>query len=111
MPIGRQPPLILTLSPLDNDIPTLLLSGGLDPATPPGWGELAMLELNNATHWVAPTATHGVVSQTCASKLIRQFVDQASTDNIDTSCLQKDTRKQFFLNVNGVVATQPALEE
>ncbi len=97
--------------PLNNEIPTLLLSGGLDPATPPGWGDLAMIELKNATHWVAPTATHGVVAQTCASKLIRQFVDQASTDNIDTSCLDRDTRQQFFLNVNGVVPAQPAMEE
>ncbi len=97
--------------PLSNDIPTLLLSGGLDPATPPSWAELAMVNMTNARHLIAPSATHNVIAQSCANKLVRQFVDEASAENIDAECMEKDTRKRFFMNVNGVVAPQTATEQ
>ncbi|RRS07105.1 alpha/beta hydrolase [Pseudoalteromonas sp. J010] len=87
--------------PVESDIPTLLLSGGLDPATPAKWAEVAMEKLTNATHLVAPTATHIVASQSCANKLIAKFYDEKAVGDFDTSCLQEDTRKQFFMNING----------
>ncbi|KAF7774041.1 hypothetical protein PCIT_a0425 [Pseudoalteromonas citrea] len=92
--------------PLDTVTPTLLLSGGVDPATPPEWAEMAMVNMENATHLIAPSATHGVVSQTCAAKLVGQFIDKKSAQELDASCLEKDNRKQFFMNLNGTVSTQ-----
>lgn len=91
--------------PLTNDVPVLLLSGALDPATPPSWAELAMVSMPNATHWVAPYATHIVASQSCAPKLIAQFVKDKSVQDIDAACLQKDGRKPFFTNENGPLMT------
>jgi pimeloyl-ACP methyl ester carboxylesterase len=87
--------------PVASDIPTLLLSGGLDPATPAQWAEVAMEKLKNATHLVAPTATHIVAGQSCANKLIAKFYDEKTVGDFDTSCLEEDTRKQFFMNING----------
>lgn len=87
--------------PVASDIPTLLLSGGLDPATPAKWAEVAMEKLSNATHLVAPTATHIVAGQSCANKLIAKFYDEKTVGDFDTSCLEEDTRKQFFMNING----------
>ncbi len=87
--------------PLETELPVLLLSGGLDPATPPAWAELAKVEMKNAVHWVAPHATHIVASQTCAPKLIAKFVQQKGIQDIDASCLQNDGRKPFFTNENG----------
>lgn len=88
--------------PLKTSTPTLLLSGGRDPATPASWAELAMVEMTNATHLVAPTATHGVGSQTCAPKIIAKFIDQQSMRDIDTTCINDANDKPFFMNINGV---------
>ncbi|WP_421419374.1 alpha/beta fold hydrolase [Pseudoalteromonas lipolytica] len=88
--------------PLKTSTPTLLLSGGRDPATPASWAELAMVEMTNATHLIAPTATHGVGSQTCAPKIIAKFIDQQSMQDIDTNCIFEPNDKPFFMNINGV---------
>ena len=88
--------------PVKTNIPTLLLSGGLDPATPASWAEMAMVEMSNAKHLVAESATHGVVSQTCAASIVGKFIDSNGTEELDATCLEKDNRKQFFMNLNGV---------
>ena len=95
--------------PLQSDKPTLLLSGTRDPATPPSWAELAMVEMADATHLVAPTATHGIGSQTCAPKIIAQFIEQKSMQDIDTNCIIEENDKQFFMNINGVANTHSKL--
>ncbi|WP_404338686.1 alpha/beta hydrolase [Pseudoalteromonas mariniglutinosa] len=92
--------------PLQTATPTLLLSGARDPATPPSWAELAMVGMTNATHLVAPTATHGIGSQTCAPKIIAQFIAQKSMQNIDTNCIKDKNEKPFFININGVATTK-----
>ena len=88
--------------PISSDLPTLLLSGELDPATPPHWGALATKQLTNAKHLISPFATHGVAAQTCANDLIADLVDSASVKKIDASCLEKDIRRSFYLNANSV---------
>lgn len=90
--------------PLQTNTPILLLSGGLDPVTPPAWAELAMTKMSNARHLVAPYATHIVASQSCAPKLISQFIEQQSATSLDSSCLNQELRKPFFTNANGVVS-------
>lgn len=89
-------------APIASKIPTLLLSGKLDPATPPSWGELAMEKLTNAKHFVAPYATHGVAYQSCANNLIAELVRTGSVDTLDGTCLQKDVRRSFYLNASSV---------
>ena len=88
--------------PISSDIPTLLLSGEIDPATPPSWGELAMEKLTNAKHFVAPYATHGVAYQSCANNLIADLVSSGSVNDLDGECLKKDVRRSFYLNASSV---------
>ncbi|WP_330147840.1 alpha/beta hydrolase [Shewanella oncorhynchi] len=88
--------------PINSNIPTLLLSGEIDPATPPSWGELAMEKLTNAKHFVAPYATHGVAYQSCANNLIADLVRSGSVNNLDGECLNKDVRRSFYLNASSV---------
>lgn len=88
--------------PISSDIPTLLLSGEIDPATPPSWGELAMEKLTNAKHFVAPYATHGVAYQSCANNLIADLVRSGSVKDLDGECLKKDVRRSFYLNASSV---------
>ncbi|MGS0689728.1 alpha/beta hydrolase [Shewanella sp. 30m-9] len=90
--------------PIASDIPTLLLSGELDPATPPSWGELAMEKLTNAKHFIAPYATHGVAYQSCGNDLIAELVEQGSVAELDAKCLQEDIRRNFYLNASTVEA-------
>lgn len=88
--------------PIVSDLPTLLLSGELDPATPPNWGAMATKGLTNAKHFIAPYATHGVANQSCGNDIIADLVNSGSVDGLDAECLNKDVRRSFYLNANSV---------
>ncbi len=96
--------------PISSDIPTLVLSGELDPATPPSWGEMAMEKLTNAKHFIAPYATHGVAHQSCGNDLIAELVESGSVSEIDGECLNKDVSRNFYLNASTVEAI-PSTEQ
>lgn len=101
--VWKVPPVDASFSePIKSDIPTLLLSGEIDPATPPSWGELAMEKLTNAKHFIAPYATHGVAYQSCANNLVAELVRTGSVKDLDSECLQKDVRRSFYLNASSV---------
>ncbi|CAM3119953.1 alpha/beta hydrolase [Shewanella loihica] len=91
-------------APIASALPTLVLSGQIDPATPPSWGELAMAKLTNAKHFVAPYATHGVAYQSCANTLIAELISSGSVDGLSQECLSKDISRNFYLNANTVEA-------
>jgi pimeloyl-ACP methyl ester carboxylesterase len=88
--------------PITGNIPTLLLSGERDPATPPAWGEMAMVNLGNAKHLVSPYATHGVAAQSCATNLIDKLVNTGDVSALNGECLNKDVRRSFYLNASTV---------
>lgn len=85
--------------PVASDIPTLLLSGGQDPVTPPEWAELAAETLTDATHVVAEAGGHTIASHTCANELVADFITDPTT-KLDTSCLAETKVLPFLLNVN-----------
>lgn len=59
-------------------VPVLLLSGGLDPATPPRHGERVAAALGpRARHVVVPNAGHGVAMLPCMRDVLYRFVDTA----------------------------------
>ncbi len=91
----------------DHDIPTLLLSGEIDPATPPSWAELGMKEMKNATHLVAKTANHGVAYQTCAGRILAEFLDEPDGSKLQTECLSTERRYRFLLNSNATSLPTP----
>ena len=76
--------------------PVLLLSGGLDPATPPRHAEAVERALPNARHLVAANLGHGVSMQGCAPELVQRFIRQANFDGIDGACLQRLPPPRFF---------------
>ena len=82
---------------IESDIPTLLLSGELDPATPPDWGTLAMEKMTNAKHFVAPYATHGVATQSCGNDLVAELIDQGSLNDLDDAVSAKTIPEVFIL--------------
>nr|WP_246341186.1 alpha/beta hydrolase [Simiduia aestuariiviva] len=73
--------------PVTSAIPTLALSGNLDPVTPPAWGDSTVTHLSNATHIVAEQAAHIVAMRGCGPKLVRQFLNDPSAPLEKTDCL------------------------
>jgi pimeloyl-ACP methyl ester carboxylesterase len=85
--------------PVRSDVPTLILSGGIDPATPPRYGEQVAKTLTRSKHLVAPYLGHGVTPHGCAPRLLESFVKSADPATIDGKCLQSMPRPLFVLPV------------
>ncbi len=62
--------------PVVSDKPVLLLSGGLDPVTPPAYGAQVAKGFPNSRHLVAPGYGHIVSPHACGPHLIAAFVDE-----------------------------------
>ncbi|MCS7101652.1 MAG: alpha/beta hydrolase, partial [Burkholderiaceae bacterium] len=95
VPHGPAPPEFYALS--GAAVPVLLLSGALDPVTPPRHGERVARALANARHLVAPHLAHGISAHGCGPELIARFVRQAHFDGIDGACLQRLPAPPFFV--------------
>lgn len=87
--------------PVVSDVPALILSGDLDPVTPPGWGESVARHLRNARHVTVPATGHGVVATGCGQQIVREFLDEGSAADLDTSCVPAIRRPPFFLTPAG----------
>jgi len=88
-------------TPLRSDVPTLLLSGGLDPVTPPAYAAEVAKTLPNSRQVVASGFGHLVTPHACAPRLVAAFVDTATFDALPASCiefLQHTTRPPFFVD-------------
>jgi pimeloyl-ACP methyl ester carboxylesterase len=79
--------------PVSVEVPVLLLSGTLDPVTPPRFGEAAAKHLPNSLHLVVPGA-HGV-GGACLTEIRKQFIESGSVEGLDISCT-KDLKKLKF---------------
>ncbi len=74
-------------APLTRNIPILMLSGDLDPATPPQWAAKAAARLPHAYSFKFPSVGHGVLAaQECAGRLVGRFLDDLSAQPLD-DCL------------------------
>ena len=79
---------------------TLVLSGGIDPATPPRHGLRAAKALGaKARHVVVPHAGHGVMGIGCMRDVLYRFVDAAGDDEalrVDAACVTAIPRPPMF---------------
>jgi pimeloyl-ACP methyl ester carboxylesterase len=87
--------------PVQSSVPALVLSGELDPVTPPNWGALAAKTLVNSKHFIAPGTGHGVLSTGCGMRLVRDFFDHGTAEGLDATCLRALKRPPFFLTPAG----------
>ncbi|HUG39896.1 MAG TPA: alpha/beta fold hydrolase [Longimicrobiales bacterium] len=72
--------------PVTRDIPTLLLSGSLDPVTPPEGAETVARHLPDALHVVVPGGGHGVGGP-CIERMVVELIESGSLEGVDTSCV------------------------
>jgi pimeloyl-ACP methyl ester carboxylesterase len=89
--------------PVNSNVPTLLLSGELDPITPPTWGEEAKKTLSNSRHVVVPGVGHNTTGLGCIQSLMADFVKQGSLEGLKLACGPELTRPPFFTSFAGPV--------
>jgi len=86
--------------PVISDIPTLILAGEFDPATPPAWSQLAAETLSHSYYFEFPNIGHAVTSSDvstngCASNLVNSFYDSPNTTP-DSTCVSKIKVRGFI---------------
>lgn len=89
--------------PVVSSAPTLLLSGELDPVTPPSWGEEAKKTLSNSMHVVVPGVGHNTMMLGCVQALMADFVTKGSVEGLKSPCGSDLTRPPFFTSFAGPV--------
>jgi len=87
--------------PVRANVPVLLLSGALDPVTPPASAKLVQAHLPRAWHVIAPASGHNVTAMPCAGKVIAEFIDKADGGGLDTACLSRPKRPPFMVTAFG----------
>jgi pimeloyl-ACP methyl ester carboxylesterase len=87
--------------PVKSAIPTLVMSGQIDPITPPPWGEEVAKYLTHSKHVIIPGAGHTAGSTACGQRIIKNFIDKGSPDGLDISCAAKVQRPPFFVTPAG----------
>jgi len=75
------------VQPVKSDVPVLLLSGGLDPVTPPAYGDEVAKTLTKSRHIVARGFGHIVSPHACAPRLIAAFVDKPDFSTLPQTCV------------------------
>lgn len=88
-------------TPVQSDVPALLLSGELDPVTPPDNAAHVSRTLPNSLHLVAPGQGHGVIFRGCIYRIATDFVENGTINGLDTACIQDLKPAPFFLSYTG----------
>ena len=87
--------------PVRSDTPVLLLSGELDPVTPPEYADRVAEHLTNSRHIVAPGQGHSVTGQGCLGDLVADFIETSGFDDLDTECVGQMSSSPYFTSLTG----------
>jgi len=74
---------------IKSDQPVLLLSGELDPVTPPRYGDEVQRTLPNSRHFVLHGQGHSVMGAGCGPRLVAEFIAAADAKALDGKCLDQ----------------------
>jgi pimeloyl-ACP methyl ester carboxylesterase len=78
--------------PVSADVPVLIVSGNLDPVTPPERGEEVARHLSNSRHIVIARGAHildGLTNVECIDNVMLEFLVKADARDLNTSCLEE----------------------
>ncbi|MCE2689602.1 MAG: alpha/beta hydrolase [Rubrivivax sp.] len=108
-PQGTVPPAFYQVPPAP--MPVLVLSGGLDPVTPPRHGQRVAQALGpQARHVVVPNAGHGLMLQGCLRDVVFRFIDapdSAAALQVDGGCAENMPRPPAFVAPGSVPVQAP----
>jgi len=85
--------------PVQSDVPVLILSGGLDPVTPPANGTEVSKTLSASRHIIARGYGHIVSPHACGPRLIAAFIDDPTFATLPAACVEhfeKSTRPPLW---------------
>lgn len=88
-------------APVSADVPVLLLSGELDPVTPPEYADEVAAQFPQAMHLVAPGQGHIVTTRGCMGDLVSQFIIEGAFEGLDTACLSRMQATPYFITLTG----------
>jgi pimeloyl-ACP methyl ester carboxylesterase len=87
--------------PVASEVPVLLLSGELDPVTPPEYAERVAAYFPNSLHLVAPGQGHIVTTRGCTGRIVSEFILSGSAGGLDTACLSDMQSTPYFISLTG----------
>ena len=85
-------------TPVVSDVPVLLLSGEVDPVTPPANADHAAQTLSVSRHIVAPGQGHIISGTGCVPSLLETFVTTRDPGALDTACVERLAATPFFVS-------------
>jgi pimeloyl-ACP methyl ester carboxylesterase len=88
-------------APVGGDVPVLLLSGELDPVTPPEYGDQVAAHFPKSRHLTAPGQGHIATTRGCMGKIVSEFIIEGNADDLETDCLSNLRATPFFLTLTG----------
>lgn len=87
--------------PVTADIPVLLLSGELDPVTPPEYGDQVAAHFPKSRHLTAPGQGHIATTRGCMGKIVSEFIIEGSADDLETECMADLQATPYFISLTG----------
>ena len=87
--------------PVTGDLPVLLLSGELDPVTPPEYADQVAVHFSNSRHLIAPGQGHIATTRGCMGKIVSEFIIEGSADDLETDCISNMQATPFFISLTG----------
>ena len=82
-------------TPPTTEAPVLLVSGALDPVTPPRYAEAVARTLPNATVLGVAAMAHAGTTR-CVEEVVAAFVARGSMQGVDASCVAQMKRPEFL---------------
>lgn len=80
-------------------VPTLLISGELDPVTPPSGGDEVVRHLSRGRHVVIRNNGHPIGNaEKCIGLMIGEFLDRASVEGLVIGCAASNPAPPFLLS-------------
>ncbi len=83
------------------DVPVLVLSGALDPVTPPALGTKTAALFKRSRHIIVPASGHISSAFACAPRLLQNFLDDLKPAKLETKCLQHAVPPAPLSSANG----------
>jgi pimeloyl-ACP methyl ester carboxylesterase len=87
--------------PVTADVPVLLLSGELDPVTPPEYGDSVAVHFPNSRHLTAPGQGHIATTRGCMGKIVSEFIIEGSVEELETECISDLQATPYFISLTG----------
>ncbi len=91
------------LHPVSSAIPTLILSGGLDPVTPMAWADSIAAGLKNCRIIRIPQMGHlfdGLSNDQCFDTIVADFLRNHDLSRLNDSCISSMTPPEFIITGN-----------